>query len=147
MSVTDELQERREAQAAGDEGDGVGVVESDLAEDTPPETGGESSPESAPVAEQKPPKPMQIPIPGTTEGISDVAGGTLPTSSEARILGGSIPIEGEFEGEEFVTLTITAKVSEVDFVYTYDDWGKTKNVKRRHKFQMMSVRRAQASAD
>lgn len=114
----------------------TGVVESDLAEDTPDDTSAE-----APV-EQKPPKPMQIPIPGTVEGISSDPGGSAPTTSEARLMGGSLPIEGEFEGEEFVELIVTAKVGEVDFIYTFDDWGQTKNVKRRHKMRMISVRRA-----
>lgn len=116
-----------------------GVVESDLAEDT-----GQEDPPAASEqeVEQKPPKPMQIPIPGTVEGISSDPGGSAPTSSEARLMGGSLPIEGEFEGEEYVELVVTAKVSEVDFIYTFDDWGATKNVKRRHKMRLISVRRA-----
>lgn len=135
MTVTeDELAQRR------------GVQTDDAADDTPEQDEPDGETPDAPAAEaeveQRPPKPMQIPIPGTVEGISSNPGGSSPTSSEARILGGSLPIDGEFEGEEYVELVVTAKVGEVDFIYTYDDWGNTKNVKRRHKFRMISVRRA-----
>lgn len=109
---------------------GAGAVEGDESEATP-------EPEPP-----RPPKPMQIPIPGTVQGISTDPGGSAPTVSEARLMGGSLPIDGEFEGEEFVELIVTAKVGEVDFVYTSDDWGNTKVVKRRHKMRMISVRRA-----
>lgn len=150
-------------------GEANGVVDSDHAEDTEPdyaamtddertaefealvEGGMDTAEASAKVwgetegaPAQKPQKPMQIPIPGTVEGISTDPGGSAPTISEARLMGGSLPIEGEFEGEEFVTLLITAKVNEVDFVYTTDDWGNTTVVKRRHKMRMISVRRAPA---
>lgn len=149
---------------------GSGVVESDLADDTEPDYAGMSDDEretavaellatgqvtetqarervygvgASPEAESAPPKPMQIPIPGTIQGISTEPGGSAPTVSEARMLGGSLPIEGEFEGEEFVQLLVTAKVGEVAFVYTTDDWGNTTVVKRRHKMRMISVRRAE----
>ena len=87
-------------------------------------------------------KPMQIPLPGDFTGLDDVAGGAQPTTSEARLLGGSLPIEGQFAGEEIVTLVVEAKVSEVHVVYTTDDWGQTKAIKRRHRMRMISVRRA-----
>lgn len=91
---------------------------------------------------EKPTPPMQIPIPGTEQRITDVAGGSQPTSTEVRLLGGSLPVEGQFQGEETVTLLVEAKVGSVEVVYTTDDWGETKAVKRRHKLRMTSVRRA-----
>ena len=127
----------------GDVPEPTGIIESDLAEDTEPQAADET-PEAE--VDQQPPKPMQIPIPGTIEGISSLPGGSAPTVSEARLMGGSLPIEGEFEGEEFVTLVVTAKVNEVDFVYTTDDWGNTTVVKRRHKMRMISVRRQAAES-
>jgi hypothetical protein len=136
-------------------GQANGVVDSDLAEDTEPDYAGMTDDERQAAFEalveegvdaaeastrvwgetdgepaQKPVKPMQLPLPGTFEGISTNPGGSAPTVSEARLLGGSLPIEGEFEGEEFVHLLVTAKVNEVGFVYTTDDWGNTTVVKR-----------------
>lgn len=92
--------------------------------------------------EPKPTPPMQIPIPGTAKMLNDVAGGSQPTISEARLLGGSMPIIGgeQYNGEEIVTLEVRAKVGAVETVYTSDDWGQTKAVKRRHKLRMISVK-------
>jgi hypothetical protein len=90
---------------------------------------------------EQPTPPMQIPLPGTTETISGAAGGPRPTSSEARLLGGSMPIEGQFPLDETVTLLVEVKVGSVEVVSTTDDWGNVKNVKRRHKMRMISVRR------
>jgi hypothetical protein len=90
---------------------------------------------------EAPQKPMQIPLPGTLETISSTVGGPKPTSSEARLLGGSLPIEGQFPLDETVTLLVEVKVGAVEVVSTTDDWGNVKSVKRRHKMRMLSVRR------
>jgi hypothetical protein len=125
----------------GEEIPQAGVPAEEPAEEPAPETDDDGGEEETPAAEAKPPKPMQIPLPGDFSGLNDVAGGAQPTTSEARLLGGSLPIEGQFAGEEVVTLLVTAKVSEVHVVYTTDDWGATKAVKRRHRMRMVSVRR------
>lgn len=166
-TVTDMASKRRGAKQA--DGEETGVVDSDHAEDTPPEPAPITEAEVAKyhglvasgvadseariqvwpehTSEQlanvpRPTPPMQIPLPGIGTGLNDVAGGTMPTSSEARILGGSLPIDGQFAGEERVTLVVEAIVSEVHVVYTTDDWGATKAVKRRHRMRMLSVRKA-----
>lgn len=129
-------EQKREALGEDEEVEGV---------ETGAEPLGEGAVESddEPEAEvEAPVKPMQIPLPGDFTGLDDVAGGAQPTTSEARLLGGSLPIEGQFAGEEIVTLVVEAKVSEVHVVYTTDDWGQTKAVKRRHRMRMISVRRA-----
>ncbi len=92
--------------------------------------------------EEKPVPPMQIPLPGTENLISDRAGGANPTSSEARLLGGSLPIEGQFAKGDVVTLIVEAKVGSIEVVDATDDWGNVTNTKRRHKMRMLSVKRA-----
>jgi hypothetical protein len=81
----DELAERRAAAQVGDDDpetteEPTGVVESDLAEDTPEET--------EPEAEPKPTPPMQIAIPGDWSGIGTEFGGRNPDSSEIRCSAG-----------------------------------------------------------
>jgi hypothetical protein len=90
---------------------------------------------------EAPTPPMQIPLPGTLDHLSSAVGGPKPTSSEARLLGGSLPIEGQFPLDDTVTLIVEAKVGGVEIVSTTDDWGNVKSVKRRHKMRMVSVRR------
>lgn len=168
MSVTDMTSRRRGGTKSTDE-EATGVVESDHAEDTSPEAPPITQADIAKYHElvasgvadseariqvwpdhtseqladvPRPTPPMQIPLPGIGTGLNDVAGGSMPTSSEARILGGSLPIDGQFAGEERVTLVVEAIVSEVHVVYTTDDWGATKAVKRRHRMRMLSVRKA-----
>ena len=85
--------------------------------------------------------PMQIPIPGVTSGISTSAGGPKPTSSEARLMGASLPLEGQFPNDEFVTLLVEARVSDVQFPIQRDEFGNVKKVTRRHLLRPVSVRR------
>jgi hypothetical protein len=78
----DELAERRAAAQVGDDDEvetteePTGVVESDLAEDTPEET--------EPEAEPKPTPPMQIAIPGDWSGIGTEFGGRNPSAGKCR---------------------------------------------------------------
>lgn len=96
----------------------------------------------AAAQEPAPKKPMQIPLPGTFDTLSSAVGGPKPTSSEARLLGGSLPIEGQFPLDDTVTLVVEVKVGSVEIVSTTDEWGAVTSVKRRHKMRMLSVRRA-----
>jgi hypothetical protein len=95
--------------------------------------------EGGDLAEELP--PMQIPIPGTLENISTSVGGPKPTSSEARMIGASLPLEGQFPNDELVTLIVEARVSDVSFPITRDKWGNATKVTRRHLLRPVSVRR------
>lgn len=92
----------------------------------------------------KPIPPMQIAIPGTIEKISLSAGGALPTSSEVRLVGGRLPVEGQFAKGEIVTLIVEVKVGEVAFIDTTDEWGTVQKTVRAHKARMLSVKRVNA---
>jgi hypothetical protein len=85
--------------------------------------------------------PMQIPIPGVVETISTTVGGPKPTSSEARLMGASLPIEGQFPNDELVVLVVEARVSDVSFPIVRDQWGNVTKVSRRHLLRPVSVRR------
>lgn len=86
--------------------------------------------------------PMQIPLPGTIETISSSFGGAKPTSSEMRLLGGKMPIEGQFSKGDVVVLAVEVKITSVEGVDVTDDWGAVERTIRRHKGRMISVRRA-----
>lgn len=111
----------------------TGVVESDLAEDTENEEQQEIP---------KPTPPMQIALPGDWDTMADGFGGASPDSSEIRLLGGKMPIEGSFpKGAEF-DIVVRVKVTGVlgqDFT---DDWGNVQRTVRRHMARMISVKRA-----
>lgn len=114
--------------------DKTGVEVSDLAEDTP------DQPEQLEV--EKPTPPMQIALPGDWDTLDGAFGGNPPDSSEIRLLGGRMPIQGSFaKGAEF-DIVVRVKVTGVlgqDFT---DDWGTVQRTVRRHMARMLSVRRA-----
>jgi hypothetical protein len=89
--------------------------------------------------------PMQIPIPGVIERMSLSAGGQQPTSSEARLLGASIPIEGQFENGSLVTLVIECRVQNVMFPNTLGKYGDVEKTTRRHLLRPISITRAAES--
>lgn len=97
---------------------------------------GEDEEQSRPVA------PMKIPLPGFTDEISTDPGGTPPTSAEMRLLGGLMPLEGEFAKGDEVLLIVRARVTHVEFADVTDDWGEITRTIRRHKSRMIEVRRA-----
>lgn len=96
---------------------------------------------------EEPTPPMQIPIPGTTDNVSLVVGGAKPTITEVRLLGGAIPVVGEFKKGDEITLVVTAKVGAVEFVDSTDEWGTVTKTIRRHKMRMTSCKRAAVAAD
>jgi hypothetical protein len=91
--------------------------------------------------EPKPIPPMQLALPGTQERLSLSAGGKQPTSAEMRLLGGSMPIEGQFAKGETMTLLVEVKIGSVEFVDAVDEWGTVQRTSRRHKARMLSVKR------
>lgn len=144
----------------------MGVVESDLAEDSEPDYANmsddertaafESLVESGTPADEasvqvwgetgepvaKPTPPMQIPLPGDWDAISDAFGGSAPTSSEIRLLGGKLPIDGSFAKGSEMDLIIRVKVTGVLGQDTVDAFGQEQGTVRRHMARMISVRRA-----
>lgn len=92
--------------------------------------------------EPKPTPPMQVPLPGDWDTISTEFGGKAPESSEIRLLGGKLPIEGSFpKGTEFDVL-VRVKVTGVLGQDVTDEWGAVTRTVRRHMARMISVRRA-----
>lgn len=94
--------------------------------------------------EEKPLAPLQIPIPGTIERISLTAGGTAPGSSEARLIGARLPIEGQFQKGEYLDLHVKVKVGEVAFIDTTDEWGNVQKTVRAHKLRVQAITRLQS---
>jgi hypothetical protein len=154
--------ERQPGEGESGTDDATGVVESDLAEDTGPDYAAMSDDErEQAVAElvaagqvtedqarervygevPKPTPPMQIPLPGEWDTISDAFGGRAPESSEIRLLGGKMPIEGSFpKGAEFDVL-VRVKVTGVLGQDVTDEWGTVERTVRRHQARMISVQR------
>lgn len=154
--------ERQPGEGESGTDDATGVVESDLAEDTGPDYDSMSDDEREQAVaelvatgqvteeqararvygeEQKPTPPMQIALPGDWDTISDAFGGAAPESSEIRLLGGKMPIEGSFaKGTEFDIL-VRVKVTGVLGQDVTDDFGTVTRTVRRHMARMISVRR------
>lgn len=96
---------------------------------------------AVPEQEEKPTPPMQIALPGDWDTISSSFGGADPDSSEIRLLGGKMPIEGSFaKGSEFNVL-VRVKVTGVIGQDVTDEWGTVDRTVRRHLARMISVRR------
>lgn len=155
--VDDELAARRAA--AGEE---IGVIESDAAHDTEPDYAGMSDDErEQAVAElvatgqineeqarlrvygepPKPTPPMQIPLPGLDADITSAFGGRAPDTSEIKLLGGKMPIEGSFPKGTVLDLHVRVKVTGVLGQDTVDAFGQEESTIRRHMARMISVRR------
>jgi hypothetical protein len=99
------------------------------------EAGGDFDPDAA-----EPVPPTQIPLPGTFETISKSAGGAAPTSSEIRIVGHRRPVEGQYQKGDVIRLEVEAKIGEVAFIDTTDEWGTVQKTVRAHKARMLGVR-------
>lgn len=91
--------------------------------------------------EPKPLPPMKQSIPGTQQTISSSFGGTRPSRSEIRLLGGKLPIDGSFAKGEEVILMVRVKVSGVLGQDVLNDWGASTETIRRHMARMIEVRR------
>lgn len=132
-TTSDELAERRER----------GVTTDDAADDTP-----EEETPDAPAAEAdlpaapKPTPPMQIALPGDWDTIGEAFGGRAPDTSEIRLLGGKMPIEGSFPKGTVLDLLVRVKVTGVLGQDTVDAFGQEESTIRRHMARMIAVRRA-----
>lgn len=140
MTVTeDELAQRRGAHAGTE-----GPPEGEGDEETPETIEGEAEEESEteePVAEAKPIPPMQIPLPGDWATISQEFGGRPPDTSEIRLLGGKMPIEGSFPKGTEMDLLVRVKVTGVLAQDRVDAFGVEEGTVRRHQARLISVKR------
>lgn len=97
--------------------------------------------------EPEPIPPMQIPLPGTTLQLSLTVGKERPTSSEIKLRGGSMPIEGQFNDGDEITLQVHVRIAEIAFVRRHDKFGNPGNLIRRHTTQMVGVTRIDENTD
>jgi hypothetical protein len=104
----------------------------------------EELPEEPPA--EKPTPPMQIPLPGDWSGIGTEFGGRQPDTSEIRLLGGKMPIQGSFPKGTVLDLHVRVKVTGVLGQDTVDAFGQEEATIRRHMARMISVRRLDESA-
>lgn len=94
------------------------------------------------VAEPKPTPPMQIPLPGDFgKSITTEFGGRDPDTSEIRLLGGKMPIEGSFAKGTILDLHVRVKVTGILGQDTVDAFGQEESTIRRHMARMISVKR------
>lgn len=125
------------------EADAKAIEAANAAGDAPGKSDDERSLEEL-ADEPKPTPPMQIAIPGTRDTIPGRMGGMRPTSSEMRVMGGRVPIEGVFEKGEVLTLIVEVKVNDCGEVDTSDEWGNVQKTVRYHKARLLSVKRVNA---
>lgn len=83
----------------------------------------------------------QMPIPGTGHQLTLDAGGEMPQTASMKLLGGSLPLEGEFDKGEIVRVWVEGRISEVTFVDRIGADGYVEGTERRHKLRMTRVRR------
>jgi len=91
--------------------------------------------------------PMQIPLEGFTDSITVQVGGARPQSSVVALRGGKLPVEGEFKKGDEIELYVRARIAEVHFVDTTDQYGEVTGTERKHIAKPVAVRRLAASED
>lgn len=92
--------------------------------------------------EPKPTPPMQIPLPGDWDIARKEFGGRNADTSEIRLLGGKMPIEGAYPKGTELDLLVRVKVTGVLAQDTVDAWGEPQKTVRRHMARMIEVKRA-----
>jgi len=85
----------------------------------------------------------QMPIPGTVTELSLNAGGEAPETATLKLMGGTLPVEGEFDKGDMVRVYVEAKVTEVSFVDHLGKDGYVESTERSHKVRMTRVRRVE----
>ena len=102
------------------------------------------------AAVQDPPAPAQFETDLVIEGTGQLSfdvGGKRVTSSELKLVGGKLEVEGQFEKGELVVLRLEAIVGEVAFVDSTDSkTGQVVGCARRHKARIVNVSRADEEA-
>lgn len=97
--------------------------------------------ESESIAQQAANKLQQEPIPGFAEAMSLDAGGEAVTKSSIKLVGGALPLEGQFSKGDVVRLQLEIRVGEVSFVDTVDVNQNVTGTERKHVARVTSVRR------
>jgi hypothetical protein len=85
----------------------------------------------------------QLPIPGTVGELSLNAGGEAPETASLKLLGGTLPVEGEFDKGDLVRVWVEGRVTSVEFVDHLGKDGYVEATERRHKMRMVRVRRVE----
>jgi hypothetical protein len=85
----------------------------------------------------------QLPIPGTITELSLNAGGEKPETASLKLMGGTLPVEGEFDKGDLVRVWVEGRVTEVAFVDHLGKDGYPEGTERRHKVRMVRVRRVE----
>lgn len=133
MSVTD-MEARRRGTSPADDDAAAAAAEAEM-------TAAEAT-DAEPEAEPKPTPPMQIALPGDWDTIGGEFGGRDPDTSEIRLLGGKMPIEGSFAKGTTIDLLVRVKITGVLGQDTVDAYGQEESTIRRHMARMIAVRRA-----
>jgi hypothetical protein len=145
--VDDELAQRRDARGGGETPPDAEPGADPPAEDEPGEGQGEdegdgdSGGEPEAVAEPKPPKLLQEPIPGVWDAISSDFGGAAPDRSEIRLLGGKMPIDGSFPKGTEIDLLVRVRITGTLGQDLEDAYGTRGGTVRRHFARMIRVQK------
>lgn len=141
MTVTqDELEQRRGARA-GTEGPAEGEDTPETPEEPTEGDGEGGEPEAVVETPPAPTPPMQIPLPGDWATISGDFGGRAPDTSEIRLLGGKMPLEGSFAKGTEIDLLVRVKITGVLGQDRIDAFGVEEGTVRRHMARMISVKK------
>jgi hypothetical protein len=95
----------------------------------------------------EPTPPMQIPLEGFAEAISNVPGGDRAKSASLTLRGGKLAVSGEFKKGDVVELYVRARVAEVHFVDSHDPFGEIVGTERKHVARLIAVQRLAASEE
>ena len=85
--------------------------------------------------------PMQLPLEGFVPSISATPGGDRPTTASITIRGGKLAVTGQFSKGDVIELYVRAKIAEVHFVDTVDNFGEVTGTERKHIAKPIGVRR------
>ena len=115
-------------------------------EDPPAPADDQPEPEETPadLGEETPeePQPEGLTVKGDGKQLTLSVGGETPTSSEFKLQGGKIALEGQFKKGQIVRFEVTARVGEVHFVDKVDSAsGEVTSTKRLHKARVEGVNR------
>jgi hypothetical protein len=58
-----------------------------------------------------------------------------------------VQVDGQYSKGDTVTLTVVARVDEIDFVDSHDEYGNVRTTKRVHKAKPISIERAVVEED
>jgi hypothetical protein len=89
----------------------------------------------------------EIRIDGNTGQLSLAVGGAKPKLSEFSMRSARVQVDGQYSKGDTVTLTVVARVDEIDFLDMHDEFGNVRTTKRIHKAKPISIERAVVEED